>query len=250
MTNTAALQRDRLATELGVIVGTLERELRLQLTALLAEAREEIAVLRAWRAEATLQVAAQIGPPGPQGSPGERGEPGEGITGPPGEQGAPGPPGVFPAASVWSDGIAYAGAVVTHAGATWQARCDTAREPPHEDWVCLAAAGANGQAPAFRGAWKAAAAYQALDVVMVDGSSFIALRDAPGACPGEGWRLVASRGKSGPPGPPGPQGERGWPGMPGIVPIGLDLNVDGLLTLRLSDGTTLSCDFYPLVLRR
>jgi len=202
MTNIAALPPDPLAVELGSIVGTLERDLRLQLAAMLAEAREEIATLRAWRAEAALQLASLIGPAGPPGERGDRGEPGEAVIGPAGEQGIPGPPGER---------------------------------------------GAEGRTMAFRGAWKPATAYEALDVAMCDGSSFVALCDAPGACPGDDWRLLAARGKSGPPGAPGPIGERGYPGMPGPPPASLECDGEGLLTLRLGDGSTLACDLYPVL---
>jgi hypothetical protein len=202
MTNTVTLPRDPLAAELGSVVGMLERELRLQMSAMLAEAREEIATLRAWRAEATLQMAALIGPPGPMGERGERGDPGESIVGPAGEQGIPGPAG----------------------------------EP-----------GPIGRMPAIRGAWKPATAYEALDVVICGASSFIALCDAPRACPGDDWQILARGGKSGPPGPAGAMGERGWPGPPGPSPTALDVDGEGLLTLRLGDGSTLSCDLYPVL---
>jgi len=247
MTNTVTLPRDPLAAELGSVVGMLERELRLQMSAMLAEARQEIEALRAWRAEATLQIATLVGPAGAQGERGERGEPGEAIAGPPGEQGIPGPPGKFAAPKAWERGVHYDGGLVTHAGSTWCATRDTAEEPPHVDWVCIAGRGADGRTPAFRGAWKAASAYEALDVAMVEGSSFVALYDTPGACPGDGWRLLAARGKSGQPGPAGAMGERGWPGPPGPSPTALDVDGEGLLTLRLGDGSTLSCDLYPVL---
>lgn len=158
-------------------------------------------------------------------------------------------PGRIPRVTEWQDGVHYEGAVVAHLGETWQARRDTGRPPPHDDWICLAARGLEGASPAYKGAWKAATAYQAHDVAMVDGSSFVALRDAPGPCPGDGWRLLAGRGKSGPPGPPGASGERGWPGLPGNSPVSLSLDDDGLLTMTMSDGTRLTCDFYPVLSR-
>src|SRR4029077_18753767 len=73
-----ALPHDPIAVELGAIAGRVERELRLQVAALLAEVREELTRLRAWRAEAAADIAARLaalhdGPPGPQGEPGERG---------------------------------------------------------------------------------------------------------------------------------------------------------------------------------
>ena len=43
--------------------------------------------------------------------------------------------------------------------------------------------------------------YSANDIVMRDGSSFVALRNNPGECPGEGWQLWAGRGKTGKMGP-------------------------------------------------
>lgn len=202
MTNTAALPPDPLAAELGSVVGALERELRLQMQAMLAEAREEIATLRAWRAEAALQLASLVGPPGPAGERGEKGDPGEGITGPAGEQGIPGSPGER---------------------------------------------GGDGRTLAFRGAWKPATAYEALDVVMCNGSSFVALRDAPGACPGDDWQILARSGKAGPPGPAGATGERGWPGPPGVSPVALDVDAEGLQTLRFSDGSAITCDLYPVL---
>jgi hypothetical protein len=47
---------------------------------------------------------------------------------------------------------------------------------------------------------------------MVDGSSFVALKDHPGPCPGDDWQLLASRGSRG---HQGPSGERGLPGPRG-----------------------------------
>jgi hypothetical protein len=109
--------------------------------------------------------------------------------------------------------------------------------------------GEDGRTPAFRGLWKVASAYEASDVVMVQGSSFVALCDVPGACPGDDWRLVASCGKSGQRGAAGERGERGWPGPPGAAPVALEVDDQGLLTLRLSDGSALTCDFYPVLSR-
>jgi hypothetical protein len=177
--------------------------------------RETRLELRAALAEFELRITRAIaglqnGPPGPEGSPGPRGE--AGARGEPGEAitGPPGEPGI--------------------------------PGPPGEP-------GSDGRTLAPKGAWKAAGAYEALDVVMLDGSSFIALHDAPGACPGDGWRLLAGRGKSGPPGPTGPIGERGYPGPPGAAPVSLEVDDNGLLTQRLSDGTILTCDFYPVLAR-
>lgn len=107
-------------------------------------------------------------------------------------------------------------------------------------------AGAEGRSFVIRGTWNPAGAYRALDVVMLNGASFAARVDDPGPCPGEGWQMLAAQGGKGKPGEAGPRGERG---LPGPAPIALEVDEQGLQTLRLSDGTALTCDFYP-VLRR
>ena len=66
----------------------------------------------------------------------------------------------------------------------------------------------------IRGVFDAAAEYLAHDVVVRNGSSFVAKRDKPGACPGEGWELVASKGNRGERGGPGPRGMTGGRGEP------------------------------------
>lgn len=196
-------------------------------------------------------------PVGPQGEPGrdgerglagDRGEPGErGADGAPGERGPEGAPGKLPVAKAWSDAVHYEGDVVVHAGATYQALKDTAREPPHEDWLCLAGRGndgADGRSFTVRGTWQEEAEYSALDVVALGGASFVARRDNPGACPGEGWQLMSAQGKR------GNQGERGAPGPkgdPGPAAVALEIGDDGLLTLTNGDGSRVTCDFYPLL---
>jgi hypothetical protein len=47
-----------------------------------------------------------------------------------------------------------------------------------------------------------------LDVVALNGGSFMARRDGPGPCPGPDWQLIAS---------PGKQGERGRNGERGAI---------------------------------
>jgi len=158
-----------------------------------------------------------IGPPGPPGEPGPQGAPGEigprGFEGPPGP---PGEPGKLPAGKAWaSEGVHYAGAVVTHLGALWQATRDTGQAPPHGDFICLAAAGRDGITPRVRGLFAEAEQYRALDIVALNGGSFIACKDNPGPCPGEGWQLVASQGKRGSAGEAGPRGEIGARGPKG-----------------------------------
>jgi hypothetical protein len=66
-----------------------------------------------------------------------------------------------------------------------------------------------------RGTFDEAADYRRLDVVARNGGSFVALKDAPGPCPGSGWQLLASQGKRGVAGERGDRGERGPKGDPG-----------------------------------
>ncbi len=164
------------------------------------------------------------GPKGEAGDKGERGEPGKpgatgaaGLDGKAGERGQKGEPGTLPVAREWAPGIVhYAGVVVTHGGGTWQASCDTGQAPGHADWVCLARPGIDAAIPKVRGTWSDAEVYAALDIVALGGSSFIARREAPGPCPGEGWQLIASAGRQGSKGPPGERGEAGAAGARGL----------------------------------
>jgi hypothetical protein len=118
---------------------------------------------------------------------------------------APPPPAKFPTIKAWKkDTIHYGGEVVTHNG-TWQAQRDTARPPDTSDWVCVAAAGAGF---AVCGTYDCNKKYKYLDVVITNGSSFVALKDAPGPCPGDDWHLLASRGS---------RGQRGAEGARGIM---------------------------------
>ena len=73
--------------------------------------------------------------------------------------------------------------------------------------------GRDGRSLKIRDTWDPDACYFALDVVACDGASFVARRDNPGPCPGDGWQLCA---RQGPRGRPGPQGERGEKGRDGL----------------------------------
>jgi len=72
-----------------------------------------------------------------------------------------------------------------------------------------------------RGTFDPSVSYVYGDVVMLGGSSWVATKDRPGLCPGDGWQLLASagkrgrRGERGPSGAPGPVGEKGQSGMQG-----------------------------------
>lgn len=184
---------------------------------------------------------------GVDGATGERGA--DGLNGKDGEPGKQGPAGKLPLVKAWLDTVHREGEVVTHEGGTYQAIRDTGKAPPHADWTCLAAPGRNGadgRSIVIRGTHSDDAEYSALDLVALNGGSFIAKRDDPGPCPGEGWQLLASQGKAGKPGDrgiPGPAG-RGEPGFP-VTSASIDGN--GLLTLVNGDGSTVECDMYPVL---
>jgi hypothetical protein len=157
---------------------------------------------------------------------------------------------MLPAVRSWTDAVHYVGDVVTHDGGTWQAQRDTGRAPPHEDWICLARSGRDGMDGAsfeIRGTWDANTRYGGLNVVVLNGGAFVAKRNDPGPCPGDGWQLMASQGKagkSGERGPPGPKGERGPPG-PAVIAMTVD--EEGMVTLVNSDGLVITCDLYPVL---
>ena len=184
MITPASLQSDERLTELRTALGDL---------------RLAVDDIRKWMAAAP-PVA---GPPGPEGP--------QGDVGP---QGPEGPSALFPQVKAWSaDAISYRGDVVTHAGGTWQAQRDTAKEPPHPDWIQLAVPGRDGRdtvTPTVRGTWRADAEYRALDIVGRDGGCFIAKCDAPGVCPGPDWQIVSTRGARGERGERGPNASGDW----------------------------------------
>jgi len=151
----------------------------------------------------------------------------------------PPPPAKFPSVKAWKeDVIYYEGDIVAFAGGTYQAQRDTARAPGSRDWICLAVAGAWFT---IRGTYDGDETYKHLDVVMVGGSSFAALKDNPGPCPGDDWQLLASRGSRG---HRGQSGERGIMGLRGergaAAPTITSWAVDRgryLATPIMSDGT-------------
>jgi len=131
---------------------------------------------------------------------------------------APPPPAKFPTIKAWSeDTIYHEGDIVAFAGSCYQAQRDTARAPDaSDDWVCVVAAGAGFT---VRGTYDSAEEYKRFDIVIINGSSFTALKDNPGPCPDSGdWHLLASRGsrgQRGADGERGPRGEKGEHGAPG-----------------------------------
>ncbi len=166
-----------------------------------------------------------------------------------GDKGDPGAPGKLPIVQEWEDRVHYEGDVVSFRGAIFQAVRDTGKAPDHVDWQCIVRAGldgADGRSFAIRGTWEEAGDYRALDVVTLIGGSFVAKRDDPGACPGEGWQLMASQGKRGKPGEKGPAGI-GLRGLPGDSVTRMTVSDDGILTLTNGDGSTVECDIYPIL---
>jgi len=88
------------------------------------------------------------------------------------------------------------------------------------------------------GTYKPDAHYDHLDVVMKDSSSFVALKDAPGVCPGADWQMRAASGRRGVAGEKGERGERGAKGDPGIKITGWKMDRKNYrLTVTMSDGT-------------
>jgi hypothetical protein len=136
-----------------------------------------------------------------------------GPPGPSGPRGEEGPPGKLPIVKLWApETVYYARDVVAYDGGMFQAQRDTGQPPSHAHWICLAAAGRDGNSITVRGTFNETAEYRRHDVVALNGGSFIALKDAPGPCPGPGWQLLASQGKRG---VAGEKGERGLPGPRG-----------------------------------
>lgn len=191
---------------------------------------------------------------GKDGEPGKDGRDGAaGINGKDGLDGKDGPAGKLPLVKAWLDTVYREGEVVTHEGGTYQASRDTGKAPPHADWTCLAAPGRNGvdgRSFTVRGTYTDdEPGYRALDIVALNGGAFIARKDNPGPCPGEGWQVLAMRGKPGPAGEPGKRGEPGTRGLPGPGIAEMSIDGQGLLTVKNADGSTVDCDLYPVLVK-
>jgi hypothetical protein len=158
-------------------------------------------------------------------------------------------PGKLPIAKTWQpETVVYQAEFVSHEGALWQARKDTAQSPGGAEWVCVARAGRDALTPTIRGTYDVYAKYQKLDVIVSDGAAFIASKDDPGLCPGDGWQLLSrqgkrgQRGQPGERGPAGPKGDQGPPAeWPQLVSSKIDENYN--LTILRSDN---SLEIIPL----
>jgi hypothetical protein len=167
---------------------------------------------------------------------------------PPPEKGDPGPMGALPVVKAWEDRVHYQGDVVTFDGGLFQAARDTGKAPPQEDWVCIVKRGDDGKDAdeiELKATFDPSADYRRLNVVALNGAAFMARKDAPGACPGEGWQMIAMQGKQGKPGIPGQKGPRGL-AVTASVSKAL-VTEQGMLTLVNADGSTVECDFYPVL---
>jgi hypothetical protein len=166
----------------------------------------------------------------------------KGPPGPAGPRGEEGPPGKLPLVKLWvPETVHYEGDVVAYDGGTFQAKRDTGQPPSHADWLCLATAGRDGRSITVRGTFDQSASYRRLEVVALNGGSFVALKDAPGPCPGPGWQLIAShgrRGAAGEKGERGPPGPRGDAGASGATMLGWKIDRERYVaTPVMTDGS-------------
>src|SRR5262245_14616707 len=107
------------------------------------------------------------------------------FRGPPGR---PGADAKLPRVKLWrEDTVYYEGDCVAFGGSLYQAQCDTGKSPLFaKHWMCLATAGVDGRPIRHRGTFDPKVEYREHDAVLVDGGSFVALRDDPEhRCPGE-----------------------------------------------------------------
>jgi hypothetical protein len=92
-----------------------------------------------------------------------------------------------------------------------------------------------------KGTYDPSIEYHALDIVALNGGSFVARRDAPGPCPGDDWQLLASAGKRGARGERGVQGFAGPAGRDGAdAPLWSSVSFDPkrlAFMARMSDGS-------------
>jgi hypothetical protein len=156
-------------------------------------------------------------------------------------------PGKLPIAKTWQpETVVYQAEFVSHEGALWQARRDTARTPgASDDWICVCRAGRDAVTPIVRGTFEVGIAYKHLDICVSDGAAFIACKDDPGLCPGDGWQMLSRQGRRGPRGERGECGPAGPKGEPAVMPqlISSEIDENYNLTILRSDN---SLEIIPL----
>ena len=231
------LMLDAWREALAQVLHSRDNEWQQQLRAMKAESMAAIAELRANAAEIRNAMEAMI-----EKRLAQMREPVDGPRGEPGPRGDPGPPGKIERLYGYVEGaVHYRGNLVTHGGSTYQARCDTARAPPHDDWSLIAAKGRDAATPKIMGTYREGESYSFLTIVALGGSSFIARTDDPGPCPGEGWQLIASAGRPGKQGPRGERGEagpRGERGLPAPYLIGWTIDREAYTVKALMSDDT------------
>jgi len=154
-------------------------------------------------------------------------------------------PGKLPVSKIWRpESVTYAAEVASYDGSLWQACKDTAQVPGGSDWVCVARAGrdgCDGLTPNVRGTFNVHKTYARLDVVEFDNASYVARRDDPGLCPGDGWQISSRSGRRGPVGERGERGRIGERGARGeATPTIVSCQIDPVhyrAVPTMSDGT-------------
>lgn len=261
------MHTDTLARALGDVVREFRQNLdqhlegvRMQAGAMVAEANARVAEAEARRdtamAEFMMRVQDRLasikdgssGADGKDGAPGKDGDDGlhgkDGKDGLDGKDGAPGAEG--PAGKDGADG---------RDGLDGAPGRDGLDGAPGSDGAVGAdgakgADGKDGKSVSVRGTFSEDDEYTDLDIVMMNGSSFIAIKENPGPCPGAGWQLLASRGSRGDrgvPGVEGKQGPRGDDGAPGDSPVALYVEGNEII-MTMSSGTELRAAL-PMVRR-